>query len=130
MKKITATLTVFLLLTISAFSKTTIPMFKELHIGIDQIIIEVIAKDTTIEAALIAAKKALIKSKFIATTGMQNSSFIATRTTVSCSDYYVADVSATKAEGKVKLTISFIKIGSGLFRLQKMADEVNVELEK
>ena len=34
-------------------------------------------------------------------------------------DYYVADVTVAKAEGKIKLTFTFVKVGTGLLRLRK-----------
>lgn len=96
----------------------------------DPIKIEVITKHSTLEDALKAAKDALLKEKFIATNGVQEKSFTATRTTGAKADYYVADVAAEKAGGKIKLTISFVKVGTGLLKLQKVADAVKAELEK
>ena len=78
----------------------------------------------------VAAKTALLAQKFITSNGIQQNSFTATRTTMSKADYYVADVTATKKDGKIKLTISFVKVGTGFLRLQKIADEVKAELEK
>ena len=80
--------------------------------------------------ALMATKNALLAQKFIAANGIQEKSFTAIRTTWSKADYFVADVTATKADGKIKITISFVKIGTGLLKLQKVADAVKSELEK
>lgn len=129
MKKIKNLLTAFILLATSAFSKTaTNPVFN--YSVKDPVVIEVITRYTSVEDALIAAKNALLSQKFIASAGIQQSTFTATRTTGSKADYYVADVSASKTDGKIKLTISFIKVGTGLLRLQKMADAVKAKLEK
>lgn len=96
----------------------------------DPIKIEVITKHTSFEEALKATKDALLKEKFVATNGIQEKSFTATRTTNAKADYYVADVSAEKTDGKIKITISFVKVGTGLLKLQKVADAVKTDLEK
>ena len=127
MKKVTTTLTVLLLLTISAFSKTV--MSASSKMGKDNIVIQFIAKDTSIEAALVSAKNALLKSKFIALDCIQRTSFTATRTTVSPADYYVADVTASKTEHKVNIIITFVRVGTGLLNLKKVAEEIKVALE-
>ena len=80
--------------------------------------------------ALLAAKNALLAQKFIAANGIKKASFTSTRTTGSKADYYVADVTATIVNGKIKLTISFVKVGTGFLKLQKVADAVKSELEK
>lgn len=96
----------------------------------DPIKIEVATKNTSFEGALKTAKDVLLKQKFIATNGVQEKSFTATRTTNAKADYYVADVTAEKQEGKMKLTISFVKVGTGLLNLQKTANLVKADLEK
>jgi hypothetical protein len=118
-------LILLLLISISAFSKTKTEFTK----GKDPIIIEVITNETSIPDALLATKNELLKYKFIATNGMQLESFTATRTTGSHADYYVADVTAKKSNGKVIITITFVKIGTGLLQLQKIADKVKVDME-
>lgn len=113
----------------SAFSNTTPACFLNSSYK-DPVVIEVITKHNSVEDALVAAKTALLAQKFITSNGIQQNSFTATRTTMSKADYYVADVTATKKDGKIKLTISFVKVGTGFLRLQKIADEVKAELEK
>ncbi|NOT94267.1 hypothetical protein [Ferruginibacter sp.] len=129
MKKMTIMLSAFLLLTISVFSKTH-TSFSFDNMLKAPIVIEVNTKYTSIDDALMAAKNVLLAQKFIAANGIQKSSFTSTRTTGSKADYYVADVTATMVEGKIKLTISFVKVGTGFLKLQKVADTVKSELEK
>lgn len=93
------------------------------------IVIEVITKYTVINDALQAAKTALLKEKFITTDGIQKTGFTATRTTGAKADYYVADVAAKDEKGKIKLTVSFVKVGTGLLKLQKVADAIKAALE-
>ena len=119
MKKFATILTTLLLLSVSTFSKSK-----------DPIVIEVITKFTSIDDALIATKDILLSNKFVATGGIQKTTFTATRTTGSRSDYYVADVTASVVDGKVKITVSFVKFGSGLLKLKKVAGDVKEELEK
>jgi hypothetical protein len=128
MNKVTTTLTLLLLLTISAFSKTvTLRKFTNEKYPI---VIEVMTKDTSISVALLAAKTELLKNKFITTGIMQGNGFIATRAVHS--DCYFADVTATNVDDKVKLTISFVKVRTGLlnYKLQPLADKVKADLEK
>lgn len=113
----------------SAFGSTTLAPFLNSSLK-DPIVIEIITKHSSIDEAVIAAKTALLAQKFIASNGIQQNTFTATRTTMSKADYYVADVTATKSDGKIKLTISFVKVGTGFLRLQKIADAVKSELEK
>lgn len=119
MKKITA---LFLLLVIA-----TAYVFAAAK---DPIVIEVVTKHANMEEALTAAKNILLGKKFIATNGIQEKSFTATRTTMAKADYFVADVTASEAGGKIKITVSFVKIGTGLLNLKKIASEVKAELEK
>ncbi|HEY8958129.1 hypothetical protein [Chitinophaga sp.] len=119
MKKLLLLVLLFL-----AFAVSGICMFGE------PIIIEVKSNKATVSEALQAAKSVLLESKFVAANGIQESSFTATRTTGAKADYYVADVSATTENGKVKLTITFTKIGTGLLSLRKIAAEVKSKLEK
>ena len=96
----------------------------------DPIKIEVLTKYTSFEDALKAAKDVLLQQKFIAANGIQEKSFTATRTTNAKADYYVADVAAEMNGGKVKIIISFVKVGTGLLKLQKVAEAVKADLEK
>lgn len=129
MNKIKILMVVLFMPVFSAFSSTTPAGFLNSSYK-DPVVIEVITKHTSVEDALVAAKTALLAQKFITSNGIQQNSFTATRTTMSKADYYVADVTATKKDGKIKLTISFVKVGTGFLRLQKIADEVKAELEK
>ncbi|MGO4294981.1 hypothetical protein [Chitinophaga sp. RAB17] len=95
----------------------------------DPIVIEAVTKYTTMEKALDAAKDVLLSKKFI-TQEMQQTRFTATRTTGAKADYYTADVAATQADGKVTLKITFIKSGTGLLSLKKVAAEVKEKLEE
>lgn len=94
----------------------------------DPVVVEINTNYKTLKEALIATKTALMKQKFIPSGGMGESGFVATRTTGSKSDYYTADVMAEQAGDRVKVTITFIKSGSGMLKLQKVADEVKQEL--
>jgi len=94
----------------------------------DPIIVEVTTNFKTVKEALIATKTALMKQKFIPNGGMSESGFTATRTTGSKSDYYTADVMADQVGDKVKVTITLIKSGTGLLKLQKVADELKSTL--
>lgn len=129
MQKITTLLSALFLLTIVAFSNTaSSSSFSSLLK--DPVVIEVHTKFTSVDDALMAAKNALLAQKFIAANGVQKPTFTATRTTGSKADYYVADVTAILVGEKIKLSITFIKVGTGLLRLQKVADAVKAELEK
>lgn len=90
----------------------------------DPVVIEVTTDHATIKEALVAAKMELLKEKFILQGGIQESSFTAQRSTGADADYYVADVMAEMADGKVKLTITFVKVGTGLLKLEKVADKI------
>lgn len=129
MKSVTTIFPVLLIVAISGFGFTTTEQLYNTKKK-DPIVIEVITKYTAIDEALVATKNVLLKEKFVATSGIQATTFTATRTTASRADYYVADVTATQVEGKIKITISFIKFGTGLLKLQKVADNVKEELEK
>ncbi|PWS33206.1 hypothetical protein [Pedobacter paludis] len=96
----------------------------------DPVVIEVATKHTSVGDALQAVKTALLKQKFIATDGVQKTGFTATRTTGAKADYYVADVTAKGENGKIKVTISFVKVGTGMLRLQKVAEAVKEDVEK
>lgn len=91
---------------------------------------EAMTKYTVVSDALAAAKSALLTQKFIIQGDMGASSFTAKKTTGSQADYYIADVSATLIDGKAKVTINFVKVGTGMLKLQKVADDVKAELEK
>lgn len=98
--------------------------------GKDPVVMEAMTKYTTIAEALTATKSVLLTQKFIIQGDMGASSFTAKRTTGAEADYFIADVSATLVDGKAKVTINFVKIGTGLLKLQKVADELKAELEK
>lgn len=95
----------------------------------DPIVIEVVTKYTGTEEALTATKNILLGKKFITANGIQKTTFTATRTTGAKADYYVADVTASDEGGKVKITISFVKVGTGLLNLKKIAQQVEEELK-
>lgn len=95
----------------------------------DPIVIEVVTKQKNVEDALQATKTILLGEKFI-TQEVQKKGFTATRTTGSKADYFVADVTATEANGSVKITVSFVKVGTGLLNLKKVAGRVKAKLEE
>jgi len=95
----------------------------------DPIIVEVQTKHKNIEDALQATKTILLAEKFI-TQEMQKKGFTATRTTGAKADYFVADVTAGEVNGQVKITISFVKVGTGLLNLKKVAERVKEKLEE
>lgn len=94
----------------------------------DPVIIEITTNSKTVKEASLATKASLMKQKFIPSGGMGESGFNSTRTTGSHADYYTADVMAEQDGSNVKITITFIKSGSGMLKLQKVADEVKQEL--
>lgn len=96
----------------------------------DPIIVEVSSKSATIEEALATAKSVLLANKFISENGIQKNSLSATRTTGAKADYYVADVTGVKEGDKVKLTITFVKVGTGLMNLKKVAEKIKKEIEE
>lgn len=109
------------LILLGVFSYSTILAGKQ-----TEVVIETSFK--TAREATLAAKKALMNHKFIPNGGMTDNGFTATRTTGSKSDYYTADVMTEDKGGKMVVTITFIKSGTGLLKLQKVADEIKVEL--
>ncbi|ANH82489.1 hypothetical protein A8C56_17285 [Niabella ginsenosidivorans] len=123
MKKLLFLIPVFLFFTLPAIKASAAT-------GKDPIVIEVLTNYTAADAALQAAKDALLKQKFIATSSIQKTGFTATRTTNARADYYVADVTVKEEKGKTKITISFVKVGTGLLKLQKVADAVKADLGK
>ncbi len=92
--------------------------------------IEVVAKQKSIEEALTTVKTVLLQKKFISANGIQKNSLNAIRTTMSKADYFVADATATQSDGKITVSITFVKVGTGLLNLKKVAAEVKAELEK
>lgn len=96
----------------------------------DPIVIEVVAKQKTIEEALTAVKMVLLQKKFISANGIQKNELNAIRTTMSKADYFVADANAVQIEEKITVTITFVKVGTGFLNLKKVAEEVKTELEK
>lgn len=98
--------------------------------GQEPVALEVTTKYTSVSEALQATKKALLMQSFIIEGTIQETSFTAKRTTNAQADYYVADVTATLKDGAVVITITFIKVGTGLLKLQKVADAIKTELEK
>lgn len=95
----------------------------------DPIVVQITTNHTTVKEALVATKIALMKQRFVPAGGIGESGFTATRTTGAKADYYTADVMAEQAEGGIKITVTFIKSGSGLLKLQKVADDLKEELE-
>jgi hypothetical protein len=104
---------------------TTPPVFAASK---DPIVIEVLTAHKTVEDALQACKTILLTEKFIAQE-IQKKGFTATRTTGSKADYFVADVAAADVDGKIKITVTFVKVGTGLLNLKKVAERVKVKLE-
>ncbi|WP_293307664.1 hypothetical protein [Pedobacter sp. UBA5917] len=96
----------------------------------DPLVIEVVAKQKTVEEALTAVKMVLLQKKFISANGVQKNSLNAIRTTMAKADYFVADATAIQANGKIKVTVTFVKVGTGFLNLKKVAEEVKTELEK
>lgn len=92
------------------------------------VIVEIETNFKTVKEATQAAKTSLMKQKFVPTGGVTETGFQATRTTGSHADYYTADVSTEEKNGKIVVTITFIKSGTGMLKLQKVADEVKMEL--
>jgi hypothetical protein len=99
-----------------------------IYAGKDPTVVEIETTFKTVREATLAAKKSLISHKFIPNGGVNDNGFTATRTTGSKSDYYTADVMTEDKKGKIIVTITFIKSGTGLLKLQKLAEEVKAEL--
>ena len=95
----------------------------------EPISIEVSTKYKTIKEALTATKLILLQEKFIAENGIQDDSFTAKMTTGSKADYYVAEVLAERDGDKIKVSIIFRKIGTGLKNVKKIAEKVREKLE-
>lgn len=121
MKKITTTLLLLMMIQILLGANKLA--------GKGPVIIEASTKYAKIDEALKATKAELLTNQFILKDGMQEKSFSALKTTGSQADYYVAEVEAELIEGKVKIKITFIKVGTGLLKLQKVADEIKAKLE-
>ena len=94
------------------------------------VVVEISTNHKTIKEALLAIKTELMNQKFIPNGGLTETGFTATRTTGSRSDYYTADVLAEQVDGNIKITLTLIKSGTGLLKLQKVADEIKEKLEK
>lgn len=90
--------------------------------------VEIETQFKTIKEATMAAKTALMNQKFIPNGPIQEGQFTATRTTGSKADYYTADVEVEDRSGKIVVTITFIKSGTGLLKLQKVADQIKLDL--
>lgn len=90
--------------------------------------VEIETQFKTIKEATMAAKTALMNQKFIPNGPIQEGQFTATRTTGSKADYYTADVVVEDRSGKIVVTITFIKSGTGLLKLQKVADQIKLDL--
>lgn len=118
----------FLLLSLFAFVLFAVQARAALPVK-DPIVIEVVTRYTNTEEALTATKNILLGKKFITANGIQKTTFTATRTTGAKADYYVADVTASDEGGKIKITISFVKVGTGLLNLKKIAQQVEEELK-
>lgn len=113
----------FLMILGLAFSNYSFSLFK------DPVVIEIIMKQKNKEDALTAVKNVLLKKKFISANGVQKNSLNTVRTTMSKADYFVADATAVETGGTVKVTITFIKVGTGFLNMKKIAEEVKKELE-
>jgi hypothetical protein len=105
---------------------TTISVFASSK---DPIVIEAVTRHSSIEEALQSCKTILLGERFI-TREMQKKGFTATRTTGSKADYFVADVAATEENGRAKITITFVKVGTGFLNLNKVAEKVKAKLEE
>lgn len=92
--------------------------------GKDPIIVELTTNFKTVKEACLATKKILIEQKFIPNGPITDGAFTATRTTGAKQDYYTADVVAEQVGDKVKVTITLLKVGTGLLRLKKVAEEL------
>lgn len=123
--KMLMTLLSVLLMNVQAFSSDTAKFIEKKG----PVVIEVYTKHSSEKEVLQKVKTTLLMHKFIIDGSMGESSFTAKRTTGAEADYYVADVMVEKQESRFKTTISFIKIGTGLLKLQKVADKVKTELE-
>ena len=97
--------------------------------GSDPITIQSMTNFKQVGEALAEVKTILLKYKFINTDGIHENSFTAKRTTGSTADYYIADVTAALQEKSVKVTISFVKVGSGFLKLGEIADQVKADLQ-
>ena len=127
MKKLSALMTIIVILTTTTITKAAKPIFIAAK---GPIVMEALTKHATVNEALSATKTILLKQQFIIQGEMGSSSFTAKRTTGAEADYYIADVAVAIVDGKAKVTITFVKIGTGLLKLQKVADEIKIELEK
>ncbi|MBX2910110.1 MAG: hypothetical protein KF706_10800 [Chitinophagales bacterium] len=92
------------------------------------IVVEIVTNHPSTEAALAAAKTALLNENFISQGGIQNNAFTATKTTGSKADYYVADVTAAGTTGSISLTITFVKVGTGFLKLETVAQKIKAAL--
>lgn len=118
------------LLLVTLFVVTTTSQGKSHMDKKGPVVIEVETNHKTVQEALQATKTILLTHKFIVQDGLQEASFTAKRTTGAEADYYIADVSVKRSGETNTITITFIKVGTGLLKLSKVADKVKAELEK
>jgi hypothetical protein len=93
------------------------------------VIIEVVTNHDTVKAALMAVKSILLQEKFISENGIGENGFTAKRTTGSDSDYYIADVMAEMENEKTKVTITLVKVGTGMKSMKKLGQKLKEKLE-
>ena len=117
------TLILFLFISTSALYANTLT---ELDKG--PVVIEVMTNHATVKDALTEVKTKLLMEKFIAENGIGESGFTAKRTTGSDSDYYVADVVAEKQGQQIKITITFVKVGTGMKSMKKLGAKIKEAL--
>lgn len=103
-------------------------IFKPLYAGKEPTVVEIETMFKTVKEATLATKKSLMSHKFIPNGAVTDNGFTATRTTGSKADYYTADVMTEDKGGKIVVTITFIKSGTGLLKLQKLGEEIKAEL--
>lgn len=94
----------------------------------DPVFIEVYTRYESIEDALREIKTLLLNEKFITENGIVDSGFTAKMTTGSKADYYIADVTAVAESGKIKVNITFIKVGTGLKSMKKLAEKIEEKI--
>lgn len=104
------------------------PPASELRVGKAPITIEVTTDYTDMDEALQAASAALRAEEFILDGAIGARGLMAKRTTAAEADYYVVDVSASEAEGRVVLNLTFVKFGSGTLNLEEVAARVEQAL--
>ena len=94
------------------------------YVGKAPITIEVTTDYTDMDEALQAARAALQAEEFVLDGAVGARGLMAKRTTAAEADYYVVDVSASEEEGRVVLSLTFVKFGSGPLELEDVAARV------